>query len=194
MSNKIIPNKYVLLTATILSAMMLAASPVPSLLPTTAFAASDDVVVDPTSQTDAETGVNVEVNPDVHISDDCEDLNDADEIEQVNDQPINQEDQKNNDVGEDGIVVEPTVQTAVQTGLNVNVDPDVFVVIGCGDVSVEINEDDEIEQANVQPATQEALSDSEVGEDGVLISPDYQTAAETGYNINEDSDYFVAIP
>src|ERR671923_2208958 len=135
MSNKILPNKYVLLTATILSAMMLAASPVPSLLPTTAFAASDDgdIVVDPTSQTDAELGVNIEVNPDVLISDDCEDLNDADEIEQVNDQPINQEDQKNNDVGDGGIVVEPTIQTGVATGLNINVDPDVFIVIGCDD-------------------------------------------------------------
>jgi hypothetical protein len=177
--------------------MMLAASPVPSLLPTTAFAASDDgdIVVDPTSQTDAELGVNIEVNPDVLISDDCEDLNDADEIEQVNDQPINQEDQKNNDVGDGGIVVEPTIQTGVATGLNINVDPDVFIVIGCDDdVSVEVNDDDETEQVNDQPATQEALSDSEVGEDGVLISPDYQTAAETGYNINEDSDAFVAIP
>jgi hypothetical protein len=191
MSNKIIPNKYVLLTATILSAMMLAASPVPSLLPTTAFAASDDLVVDPTSQTDAETGINIEVSPDVHISDDCEDLDDADETEQVNDQPINQEEQKNNDVGDGGIVIEPTVLTGVATGLNVNVDPDVFIVIGCDDESVEINDEDETEQVNDQPANQETVSDSEGGE---VISPDYLTAAETGYNVNEDSDYFVAIP
>jgi hypothetical protein len=194
MSNKIISNKYVLLTATILSAMMLAGSAVSSLLPTTtAFAASDDgdIVVDPTSQTDVETGLNIEVDPDVLISNDCEDLNDASETEQENDLPVNQEDQNNNDVGDGGIVVEPTVQTAVQTGLNINVDPDVFVVIGCGDVSVEVNDDDETEQENDLPAEQEALSDSEVGEDGVLVSPDIQTAAQTEYNINEDSDAFV---
>jgi hypothetical protein len=197
MSNKIISNKYLLLTATILSAMMLAASPMPSsLLPTAAFAAPDngDIAVEPTVQTDVPTGVNVNVDPDVIFSEDCEDIDAAEETEQVNDQPVRQEDNDNTDVGDGGIVAEPTVQTAVLTGVNVNVDTDVFIVWQCEDGTVDIDSSDETEQVNDQPAEQEAVSDSEVGEGGALISPDTQTVQETALNHNEDNEYLIVIP
>jgi hypothetical protein len=192
MTNKIISNKYALLIATVLSAMMLATSATPSLFPTTAaYAASDDleVVVDPTVQTDVETEVNVDVDPDVHISTDCEDLNgDNEEVEQEIKLPIDQED---NDEGQGDVVAEPTVQTAVQTGVNVYVAPDVFVIIGCDDGTVEVSDEEEITQINDEPTNQEATSDSE---GDLLISPDIQTARETAINYNNDDDIVVLAP
>jgi hypothetical protein len=193
MSNKIIPNKYLLLTATILSAMMLATSAVPSLLPTIAFAEPSDLVVDPTTQTDVETGVNVNVDPDVIFSEDCEDIDAAEETEQENNQPVEQEDNNNNDVGDGGLVVEPTTQTAALTGLNINVDTDVFVVWQCEDGSVEIDSSDETEQENNQPVEQET-SPSEEGEDSEVIGPDTQNARVTALNYNVDDEHLIAIP
>jgi hypothetical protein len=189
MTNRIISNKYALLTATVLSAMMLATSAVPSLFPTTAAYADVEVVVEPTVQTDVETEVNVDVEPDVHISDDCEDLNgDNEEVEQVNELPINQQDHNDN---EGDVVVEPTVQTAVQTGVNVYVSPDVFVIIGCDDGTVETSDEEDVTQINDEPTTQEATSDSE---GDLLISPDIQTARETAINYNNDDDIVVLAP
>jgi hypothetical protein len=193
MSNKIISNKYVLLTATILSALMVVTSAVPSLLPTIAFAQPSDVEVDPTTQTDVPTGVNVNVDPDVIFSEDCEDIDAAEETEQVNQQPVEQKDNNNNDVDDGGLLVEPTVQTAALTGLNINVDTDVFIVWQCEDGTVDINSSDETEQGNIQPVEQQT-SDSEVGEDSELISPDTQTAQLTALNYNVEDEHLVVIP
>jgi hypothetical protein len=189
MTNKIISNKYALLTATVVSAMMLATSAVPSLFPTTA-AYAEEVVVEPTLQTDVETEVNVDVDPDVHISDDCEDLNgDNEEVEQIIELPVNQKDHNDN---EGDIVVEPTVQTAVQTGLNVIVSPDVFVILGCDDDdTVEVSDEEEVTQITDEPTIQEATSDSE---GDLLISPDIQTTRETGINYRNDKDVVAVVP
>src|SRR5919109_1028853 len=132
MNNKIISNKYLLLTATILSAMMLAASPVASsLLPTAAFAAPDngDIEVEPTVQTDVPTGVNVNVDPDVIFSEDCEDIDASDETEQVNDQPAEQEALSDSEVGEGGTLISPDIQTVQETAINHNEDHEYLVVI-----------------------------------------------------------------
>jgi hypothetical protein len=193
MSNKIISNKYALLTATILSALMVVTSAVPSLHPTMALAQASDLEVDPTTQTDVETDLNINVDPDVIFSEDCEDIDAADETEQVNEQPVEQEDNNNNDVDDAGLVVEPTTQTAVLTGLNINVATDVFIVWQCEDGSVEIDSSDETEQVNDQPVEQQT-SDSEVGEDTELISPDTQTAHVTALNHNVDDEYLIALP
>jgi hypothetical protein len=196
MSNILLSNKYVLLIATLLSVMMLAASMVPSLFSTTAFAASDDddeVVVVPTIQTSLEVDKNINVDPDVILSKGCEDINDDDEVTQVNEQTANQEVHKNNDVGDGGVVVEPTIQVSSQTAVNFNVDNDVLIVMGCNDGNVEISDDDKVTQVNEQTLNQEVLSDSEVGDGGLILSPTIQKATSTALNYNADNDH-VLIP
>jgi hypothetical protein len=196
MSNILLSNKYLLLIATILSVMMLAASMVPSLFSTTAFAASDDddeIVVDPTIQTSLELDENINVDPDIILSKGCEDINDDDEVTQVNEQTANQEVHKNNDVGDGGVVVEPTIQVSSQTAVNFNVDNDVLIVMGCNDGNVEISDDDKVTQVNEQTVNQEVLSDSEVGDGGLILSPTIQKATSTALNYNADNDRVLLI-
>jgi hypothetical protein len=196
MSNILLSNKYLLLIATILSVMMLAASMVPSLFSTTAFAASDDddeIVVDPTIQTSLELDENINVDPDIILSKGCEDINDDDEVTQVNEQTANQEVHKNNDVGDGGVVVEPTIQVSSQTAVNFNVDNDVLIVLGCNYESVEISDDDKVTQVNEQTVNQEVLSDSEVGDGGLILSPTIQKATSTALNYNADNDRVLLI-
>ncbi len=198
MSNNLISNKCSLLIAAILSVMMLAASMVPSLFSTTAFAASDDddddVVVDPTVQASVQTAQNINVDPDVIVSKGCVDISDDDEVTQVNEQTVNQEVHKNNDVGDGGIVVDPTIQASVQTAQNINVDKDVFIVLGCNDGNVEISDDDKVTQVNEQTVNQEVDSDSEVGDGGLILSPTIQKSANYAQNYNQDDDHVILIP
>jgi hypothetical protein len=198
MSDNLLSNKYVLLIATILSVIMLAASMVPSLFLSTAFAASDDdddVVVDPTIQVSIELDENIDVDPDVNISEGCVDISDNDKVTQVNEQTTNQEVHKNNDVGDGGVVVEPTIQASVQTAVNINVDSDVLTVLGCDDGNVEISDDDKVTQVNELTTNQEVLSDSEVGDGGgMLFSPTIQESREKALNYNQDNDRVVFIP
>jgi hypothetical protein len=199
MSNNLLSNKCSLLIAAILSVMMLAASMVPSLFSTTAFAASDDdddddVVVDPTIQASVQTAQNINVDPDVIVSKGCVDISDDDEVTQVNEQTVKQEVHKNNDVGDGGIVVEPTVQASVQIAQNINVDKNVFIVLGCNDGDVEISDDDEVTQVNEQTVKQEVDSDSEVGDGGLILSPTIQKSANYAQNYNQDDDHVILIP
>jgi hypothetical protein len=223
MSNKIIPNKYMLLIATIVSAMLLAASPMASLLPTTAFAEEEEeevsdgdeaqlnvdsnnqedisdveesdnsVVVDPTIQTSVQTAVNVNLDNDVVFSTECADIHDDDEVTQVNQQVVDQKVHNNNDVGDGGVIVEPTIQTSVQTAANINNDNDVFIVWGCDDGDVKVSDNDKVTQVNQQIANQEALSDSEAGDGGMVIDPTIQTSRQTAINHNEDDDRVIVI-
>ena len=178
------------------STIILATSVVPSLLPTAAFAEpdGDGVVVDPTTQTSVETSTNINVDHDVIFSTGCADISDDDEVTQVNEQSAKQEVRKNNDVRIGGLIIEPTIQTSVQTAANVNYDNDVFIVMGCDDGSVDISDDDKVTQVNEQSAKQEVQSDSEVGDGGEIISPTIQKAAQTSRNINQDNDRVIMIP
>jgi len=178
------------------STIILATSVVPSLLPTAAFAEpdGDGVVVDPTTQTSVETSTNINVDHDVIFSTGCADISDDDEVTQVNEQSAEQEVRKNNDVRIGGLIIEPTIQTSVQTAANVNYDNDVFIVMGCDDGSVDISDDDKVTQVNEQSAEQNVQSDSEVGDGGAIISPTIQKAAQTSRNINQDNDRVIMIP
>jgi hypothetical protein len=51
-------------------------------------------------------------------------INDDDEVTQVNEQTANQEVHKNNDVGDGGLILSPTIQKATSTALNYNADND----------------------------------------------------------------------
>jgi hypothetical protein len=196
MSNNTSTNRYLLLISTMFSTIILATSVVPSLLPTAAFAEpdGDGVVVDPTTQTSVETSTNINVDHDVIFSTGCADISDDDEVTQVNEQSAEQEVRKNNDVRIGGLIIEPTIQTSVQTAANVNYDNDVFIVMGCDDGSVDISDDDKVTQVNEQSAKQEVQSDSEVGDGGEIISPTIQKAAQTSRNINQDNDRVIMIP
>lgn len=196
MSNNTSTNRYLLLISTMFSTIILATSVVPSLLPTAAFAEpdGDGVVVDPTTQTSVETSTNINVDHDVIFSTGCADISDDDEVTQVNEQSTEQEVRKNNDVRIGGLIIEPTIQTSVQTAANVNYDNDVFIVMGCDDGSVDISDDDKVTQVNEQSAEQNVQSDSEVGDGGEIISPTIQKAAQTSRNINQDNDRVIMIP
>jgi hypothetical protein len=193
MSNNIFPNKYILITATILSSIMLAPSLVPSLFPTAAFGASEvgGVIVDHSVQTATQTASNINVDPDVILSVGCGEISDDDEVTQVNDQDADQEVDKNNEVGIGGVIVAPSVQTLVQTAVNVNVDRDVFIILGCNEGDLEISDDDEVTQVNDQDGNQEVDNDSEGGKQ---ISPTEQTKEQNSINHNEDENHVIMIP
>jgi hypothetical protein len=196
-----------------MSAIMLAASSILSLVPATAFAQQDgsvddlldqlnlysnnqnniaenevdhnSVIVDPTIQTSVETAANVNNDNDVALLGGCADINDNDEITQVNEQTPDQVVHKNNEIGDGGVVVDPTIQTSVQTAANVNTDNDVYIVVGCHDGSVKISDNDKVTQVNEQIPNQEALSDSD--------GPTIQTSVQTAANHNEDYDRVVYV-
>ena len=150
MNNMILPNRPVLLIATMVSAIMLVASSIPSLVPATAFAQKDGGSVD-------------------------------DLLGQLNLDSNNQNNIAENEVDHNSVIVDPTIQTSVQTAPNVNNDNDVALLEGCAD----INDDDEVTQVNEQIANQESLSDSD--------GPTIQTSVQTAANHNEDNDRVVYI-
>jgi hypothetical protein len=205
-----------------ISTIMLVASSIPSLVPAMAFAQQDgsahdllgqldldsnnnqnniaenavddnSVLVDPTIQTSVQTAVNVNNNNDVYFSEGCAEINDDDQVIQVNEQAADQVVHKNNDVGDGGVLVDPTIQTSVPTAANINTDNDVYIVLGCHDGDVKISDNDQVIQVNEQVANPEVLSDSEEGDGGVLVSQQTQRSAQTAINHNEDNDRLVYI-
>jgi hypothetical protein len=193
MTNNLTSNRYVLSITVVLSVIMLGASIVPSFFSTSAFAASDDInlIVDPTTQISIAVDENINVDPDLEFSEGCADVNDNDEVTQVNEQSTDQEVHKNNDVGDGGVVAEPSAQASAQAAANVNVDPDVIIVLGCDDGSVKISDNDKVTQVNEQSTDQEVDSNSEVGDGGVLFSPSIQVSKTKALNYNQDDDHVI---
>jgi hypothetical protein len=217
--------KVVLLIATILSAIMLAATSILSLSPATAFAQhvepadnllgqlnvdpningnlaeniveDKSVTVEPTIQVSTQTAINVNNDNDVAFSEGCADISDDDEVTQTNRQAANQVVvHKDSEVGDGGVVVEPTTQLSTQTATNVNNDNDVYIVLGCDDddSNLEISDDDEVTQLNEQIANQVVVhKDSEVGDGGVVVDPTIQRSTQTATNYNEDNDRVVLV-
>jgi hypothetical protein len=212
----ILPNRPVLLIATTMSAIMLVASSSPSSVPATAFAQRDgstddllgqllnldsnnenniaenevdhySVIVDPTIQISVDTAAKFTDGNDVALLGGCADINDDDKVTQVSEQAANQVVQKNNDVEDGAVVVDPTIQqTSVQTAANVNTDNDVYIVLGCHDGNVKISDNDKVTQVSEQAANQEALTDS----DGPTIQ---QTSVQTAANVNTDNDVYIVL-
>jgi hypothetical protein len=196
MRNHILSSNYVLLTGTIFSAIMLAEAMVPSLFSMPASAASDNggVVVDPSIQTAEQTAANLNEDTGVILSTGCGEINDDDKVTQVNEQNADQRADKNNDVGDSGVVVDPSVQLVAQTAVNVNVDSDVYIILGCNDGQVKVSDDDKVTQVNEQNADQEVNNDSEVGDSGVHVSPIIQESVNTAENVDVDEDQVIMIP
>ena len=207
MNNNTVSRKVALITAILLSAIMLAASSKLSLIPATAFAQEDgtagnlaetlvedkSVVVDPSIQLSTQTSTNVNNDNDVAFSVGCADISDDDEVIQTNRQAAEQEVHKNNDLSNSGVVLDPSIQPSTQTAANVYTDNDVYIILGCYDGNVKISDDDKVTQLNEQIADQESLSDSVVGNSGVLVTPDIQRSTQTATNHNEDNDRVVLV-
>ena len=142
---------------------------------------TNDVVVDPVVETAADADTNV--NADTHVitdEADCDEVND--EVSQANAQSANQQDRADGEVGDNGLFVSPKVQTALEVGLNVNVDTDVILVDGCNPPS------DDLSQANDQSVHQGTGSDVEAGEGSTIIEPTQQISDVFGRNLGVDND------
>ena len=196
--NKItISNRFVLMIATMLPAIMLATSLTLSLVPVTAFAQQDDpdsenqsdireneggdnsVVVDPIAQTEVEVDVNVDAN--THVISDEEDCDEAsDEVSQENDQNPTSEARSDGNVGDDSVYVSPKAQTTVLVAENINADTDV-VPEGC-------NPDDRVNQDNDQSPSQIAGGNVETGENPITNLQIHQRAFALAENRNVDTD------
>jgi hypothetical protein len=196
--NKItISNRFVLMIATMLPAIMLATSLTLSLVPVTAFAQEDDgdseiqsdineneggdnsVVVDPIAQTEVEVDVNVDAN--THVISDEEDCDEAsDEVSQETDQNPSSEARSDGNVGDDSVYVSPKAQTTVLVAENINVDTDV-VPEGC-------NPADRVNQDNDQSPSQIAGGDVETGENPITNLQIHQRAFALAENRNVDTD------
>ena len=139
------------------------------------------VTVDPITETEVQTGVNVNADTALVLSEeDCEDAND--EVFQGNGQDSNQQARSEGRVGDNGIYVSPKTQTSAQIAYNVNVDVDVVLAEGC-------NPSDDVVQANDQSDTQGISSDLEVSRDGsITIIPGEQSSHQISGNIGVNRD------
>jgi len=214
MNSNTVSRKLVLMIATMLSTVMLAASSMSSLAPATAFAQPDgsvddllaqissssdsqnesrenegganSVTVDPIVQTAVQPAVNVNVN--THVITDkanCEEANDN--VDQANGQSADQQGRSDGTVGEGSLYVSPKVQTAQQIGLNVNVDTDVILADGC-------TPHDNLNQANDQSTSQDAGSNVDAGKGSNIILPTIQNSGTLAQNLNVNNDVIQPVP
>ena len=208
-----VSNKRILMIATMLSAMMLAASTMPSLVPTTAFAQQsvasginanvdeilsqqpnpgsaatedepetsdgDDAGASAATEDEPETSAATEDEPETSDGDTSEvtpvnsGINlDSDSEEDTT--PVNEE---------DSVTVDPVVQSAVQSDLNVNVDTAVVMdEEDCDEAS------NEVVQANGQESDQQAATEGRVGDNSMYVGPKMQLSEQVALNANVDID------
>jgi hypothetical protein len=196
--NKItLSNKFVLMIATMLPAIMLATSLTLSLVPATAFAQEDNadsdnqsdisendggdnsVVVDPIVQPAVDVKYNIDVN--THVITDEEDCDEAsDEESQENEQSPSQEASSDGNVGDNSIYVSPQVQTTTLVAGNLVVDTDI-VPEGC-------STNDSVTQENHQEPTQEADDEVNRSGDGITNIQVHQRADTIARNDNVNTD------
>ena len=204
--NKItISNKFVLMIATMLPAIMLATSLTLSWVPATAFAQEENadsnnqsdirenqggdnsVIVDPIVQPQVGVALNIDVN--THVITDPEKCDEAsDEVSQENDQGSTAEARSNGNVGDNSVYVSPQVQTTTLVGANVYVDTDV-VPEGCTPT-------DTVNQGNDQTASQDAGGEVQAGENSIINIPINQRAdtISRNDNVNTDATIPVSLP
>ncbi len=196
--NKItVSNKFVLMIATMLPAIMLATSLTLSLVPATAFAQEDNgdsnnqsdiseneggdnsVIVDPIVQPSADVDYNVDVN--THVITDEEDCDEAsDEVSQENNQDPSQEARSDGNVGDNSIYVSPQVQTTTLVAGNLIIDTDI-VPEGCVT-------NDRANQENDQTPSQDAGGEVEAGGDSITNIQIHQRADAISRNDNVNTD------
>jgi hypothetical protein len=178
--------------ATMLPAIMLAASLTLTLVPATAFAqevqrdiqqnegGAWSIIVDPKVQPSVGIDANIGVN--THVITDPEDCDEAsDEESQETNLGSTQEARSDGNVGDNSVYVSPQLQTNTQIGLNLYVDTDI-VPAGC-------DPSDTLGQANNQDATQNAGGEVEAGEGSTIVMPVIQRSdnIERNQNVNTDA-------
>lgn len=178
--------------ATMLPAILLAASLTLTLVPATAFAQEGQsdieqneggdwsVVVDPKVQPSVDIDANIGVN--AHVITDPEDCDEAsDEESQVNNQGSSQEARSDGNVGDNSLYVSPQLQTNTQIALNLYVDADI-VPAGC-------DPSDTVVQGNNQDASQNAGGEVEAGDGSTIVMPVIQRSdnVERNQNVNVDA-------
>jgi hypothetical protein len=95
----------------------------------------------------------------------------------------NQRDIRENEGGDNSVVVDTIVQPDVGVALNVGVNTHVITdPENCDEAS------DEVSQGNNQDSTEEAQSNGNVGDNSVYVSPQVQTTTLVGANLNVDTD------
>lgn len=207
--NNILSNKRVITIATMMSFMMLAASLMPSLAPTGAFAQQEiasDVTEkvngmltqqsDPNSNSgeqDESDGDNTEAattDEEQDASDESGSSSDESESatpENAPESDINLDSASEEDSSsveeDDFVTVDPIVQTNVQSDVNTGVD-----------VALVMDEEDcdeantEVVQANGQDSDQQAGSEGRVGDNSFYVSPKYQLSEQIAVNGHVDLD------
>ena len=95
----------------------------------------------------------------------------------------NQSDIRENQGGDNSVIVDPIVQPQVGVGLNINVNTHVITdPENCDEAN------DEVSQGNNQDSTAEARSNGNVGDNSVYVSPQVQTTTLVGANVYVDTD------
>lgn len=213
MNNYILSNKRVITIATMMSFMMLAASLMPSLAPTGAFAQQEiasDVTEkvngmltqqsDPNSNSgeqDESEGDNTEAATAATTADEEQDASDGSESSSDESESATPENAPESDINldsaseedsssveeDDFVTVDPIVQTNVQPDVNTGVD-----------VALVMDEEDceeantEVVQANGQDSDQQAGSEGRVGDNSFYVSPKYQLSEQIAVNAHVDLD------
>jgi hypothetical protein len=216
MNNYILSNKRVITIATMLSFMMLAASLMPSLVPTGAFAQQEiasDVTSgvtekvngmlnqqsDPNSNSgeDASDGENTEAAAAATTADEEQDASDGSESSSDESESATPENAPDSDINLDSASEEDT--SSVEEDDFVTVDPivqnNIQTDVNAGaDVALVMDEEDcdeantEVVQANGQDSDQQADSEGRVGDNSFYVSPKYQLSEQIAVNAHVDLD------
>jgi hypothetical protein len=216
MNNYILSNKRVITIATMLSFMMLAASLMPSLVPTGAFAQQEiasDVTSgvtekvngmlnqqsDPNSNSgeDASDGENTEAAAAATTADEEQDASDGSESSSDESESATPENAPDSDINLDSASEEDT--SSVEEDDFVTVDPivqnNIQTDVNAGaDVALVMDEEDcdeantEEVQANGQDSDQQADSEGRVGDNSFYVSPKYQISEQIAVNAHVDLD------
>jgi hypothetical protein len=160
MNNGAVSKKSVLLTITMLSAaLMLVASLIPpSLFPAQAFAMEEK---------------------EGYVED---------PRGQINADSNNQEDLRENEGGDNSVIVDPIVQTSVQPAINV--DANVHVITDKDDCK---EASDNVNQINDLSSNQDASSDVKLGQGSTINNPTYQGANAVALNGNVNTDAIIPL-
>jgi hypothetical protein len=197
MSKHTISNRFVLMLATMLPAIMVAASLTTASAPATAFAQEDNtdsnnqrdihqneggdgsIIVDPIVQPSADLKLNIGAS--AHVITDPEDCDEAnDEESQQNNQESTQEARSDGNVGDNSVYVSPQVQTRTQIAANLYVDVDV-VPVGC-------DPSDTVDQGNNQDSSQDAGGDVQAGDASRTVVQVIQRTDNVALNDNVNAD------
>jgi hypothetical protein len=205
-----VSNKRILMIATMLSSMMLAASMMPSLVPTTAFAQNVASGPDVSAiNANVENALSEQLGSDsaAATEEDGQETSDGDdsgaaaateedgqetsdggtsEVTPVN-SGINLDSDSEEDTtpvnSEDSLTVDPVVHSAIQSDMNVNVDTAVVMdEEDCDEAS------NEVVQANGQESDQQAATEGRVGDNSIFVGPKLQLSEQVALNANVDLD------